>query len=146
MGATHAFAWEDGQMTDLGTLGGANSVAYAVSDTGQIAGASEVDSAGTRHAFLYADGQMRDLAPLPGLTAGAAYALNAGGQVVGTSQTLTLKRATLWQSGQPTDLNTLLPPNSGWTLSEARAINDHGQIAGLGLFQGHRRAFLLTPR
>lgn len=146
VGATHAFAWADGRMADLGTLGGANSVAYAVSDTGAIAGASDVDDAGTRHAFLYAGGQMQDLVPLPGMTISAAYALNAAGQVAGTSQTSTLKRATLWQNSQPTDLNTLLPSNSGWTLTEARAINDHGQIAGLGLFGGHRRAFLLTPR
>jgi len=146
MGATHAFAWADGQMTDLGTLGGANSVAYAVSDAGTIAGASDVDDTGTRHAFLYAGDQMQDLAPLPGMTGSAAYALNASGQVVGTSQTSSLKHATLWQNGPPTDLNSLLPPNSGWTLTEARAINDHGQIAGLGLFQGRRRAFLLTPR
>jgi len=146
VGATHAFAWAGGQMTDLGTLGGANSVAYAISDTGQVAGASEVDDTGTRHAFLYAGGQMQDLAPLLGMTTSAAYALNSAGQVAGTSQTLTLKRATLWQNGQPTDLNTLLPPSSGWTLTDARAINDHGQIAGLGLFGGHRRAFLLTPR
>ncbi len=146
VGATHAFAWaEGGPMTDLGTLGGANSVAYAVSDTGDIVGASEVDDTGTRHAFLYASGQMQDLAPLPGLTGSAAYALNASGQTVGTSQTSTLKRATLWQNDQPTDLNTLLPPNSGWILTEARAVNDHGQIAGIGLFQSHRRAFLLTP-
>lgn len=146
LGTTHAFAWADGQMADLGTLGGANSVAYAVSDTGAIAGASDMNDIGTRHGFLYASGQMQDLAPLPGLTTSAAYALNAAGQVAGTSQTLTLRRATLWHSGQPTDLNTLLPPHSGWTLTEARAINDHGQIAGLGLFGGHRRAFLLTPR
>jgi len=146
VGATHAFAWQGGQMTDLGTLGGANSVAYAVSDTGQIAGASDIDDTGTRHAFLYASGQMQDLVPLPGMTSSAAYALNLAGQVVGTSQTLMLKRATLWQNGQPTDLNALLPAHSGWTLTDARAINDHGQIAGVGLFQGHRRAFLLTPR
>ncbi len=146
LGATHAFAWTDGDgMTDLGTLGGANSVAYAVSDTGDIAGASEMDNTGTRHAFLYAGGQMQDLAPLPGMTISAAYALNAGGQVVGTSQIGAVKRATLWQNNQPTDLNSLLPVNSGWTLTEARAINGHGQVAGIGLFQGHRRAFLLTP-
>ena len=145
-GATHAFAWtESDGMTDLGTLGGANSVAYGVSDTGRIVGASDVDSLGSRHAFLYADGRMQDLAPLPGMTVSAAYALNSASQVVGTSQALILRRATLWQSGQSTDLNTLLPAHSGWVLTEARAINDHGQIAGVGLYQGHPRAFLLTP-
>ena len=147
LGATHAFVWtESAGMTDLGTLGGANSVAYAVSDTGGIAGASETDDAGTRHAFLYANGAMHDLAPLPALTSSAAYAVNASGQVAGVSQAGGVKRATLWQNGQPTDLNAQLPPRSGWTLTEARAVNDHGQIAGLGLFHGHRRAFLLTPR
>jgi len=57
-----------------------------------------------------------------------------------------VKRATLWQNGRPTDLNTLLPPHSGWVLTEARAVNDHGQIAGQGLLDGKPCAFLLTPR
>ena len=144
-GTTHAFAWANGQMTDLGTLGGSNSVAYAVSETGTVAGTSETDDAGARHAFLYADSRMQDLTPLPGMTDSAAYALNAGGQVVGTSQTSAVKRATLWQNGQPSDLNALLPANSGWTLTEARAINDHSQIAGQGFFRGKPAAFLLTP-
>ena len=30
------------------------------------------------------------------------------------------------------DLNTLIPPNSGWTLMEASGINDQGQIVGYG--------------
>ena len=145
-GATHAFAWVDGRMADLGTLGGADSVAYAVNDQGEIAGASEVDGTAARHAFLYTNGRMRDLGTLPAMTSSAAYALNSSGQIVGMSQTSALKRATLWQNDQPTDLNTRLPAHSGWTLTEARAVNDHGQIAGVGLFQGHRRAFLLTPR
>ena len=144
-GATHAFAWTDGRMTDLGTLGGADSAAYAVNDQNEIAGASEVDNTKARHAFLYTGGQMHDLGTLPGMTDSAAYALNNQGQIVGTSQTPNGEHATLWQNEKPTDLNTLLPPHSGWTLTEARAINDHGQIAGQGLFHGHPTAFLLTP-
>ena len=31
------------------------------------------------------------------------------------------------------DLNSLLPPNSGWTLTSATGINDAGQIVGYGL-------------
>jgi probable HAF family extracellular repeat protein len=45
-----------------------------------------------------------------------------------------------------TDLNTLLLPGSGWTLNYAEAINDAGQIVGIGtngLNQHH--AYLLTP-
>ena len=145
-GATHAFAWADGRMTDLGTLGGADSAAYAVDDQGEIAGASEVDGTKARHAFLYTGGQMRDLGTPPGMTDSAAYALNNQGQIVGTSQASMDKHATLWQNGRPTDLNALLPPHSGWTLTEARAVNEHGQIAGQGLFRGHPTAFLLTPQ
>ncbi len=44
-----------------------------------------------------------------------------------------------------TDLNTLIPPNSGWILTEARGINDAGQITGTGTINGETHAFLLTP-
>ena len=143
---THAFTWNDtGGMTDLGTLGGANSAAYAVSSAGAIAGVSETAD-NTRHAFLFAEGRMHDLAPLPGTDSSAAYAVSADASVAGTSQTGGVKRATLWQNGRPTDLNTLLPAQSGWVLTEARAVNDHGQIAGQGLLDGKPCAFLLTPR
>lgn len=146
-GTTHAFAWtDDVGMTDLGTLGGANSAAYAVSSSGAIAGVSETDGIATRHAFLYQDGQMHDLAPLPSTKNSIAYAINSSSQVVGASQTDGTERATLWHNGKPTDLNRLLPARSGWVLTEARAINDHGQIAGQGLRNGKPCAFLLTPR
>ena len=43
------------------------------------------------------------------------------------------------------DLNTLLPPNSGWVLQSAEFINDAGQIVGFGTFNGNFDWFLLTP-
>jgi probable HAF family extracellular repeat protein len=44
------------------------------------------------------------------------------------------------------DLNDLLLNASGWTLTEAAAINDNGQIVGLGRNGlGQTEAFLLTP-
>ena len=43
------------------------------------------------------------------------------------------------------DLNTLIPANSGWVLTEARAINSSGQIVGNGIKDGEQRAFLLKP-
>ena len=44
-----------------------------------------------------------------------------------------------------TDLNSDIIPNSGWTLQDAQAINDAGQITGSGLINGHSHAFLLNP-
>lgn len=43
------------------------------------------------------------------------------------------------------DLNSLLPPQSGWTLTTAVAVNRHGQIAGTGLLGGEPRAYRLSP-
>jgi hypothetical protein len=45
-----------------------------------------------------------------------------------------------------TDLNELLPADSGWILMEARGMNNYGQIVGTGLSPQHQRhAFLMTP-
>ena len=54
-------------------------------------------------------------------------------------------RAFLWQGDTMVDLNDFIDAGSGWTLLEARAINNAAQIAGIGLFDGQRRAFLLSP-
>lgn len=45
-----------------------------------------------------------------------------------------------------TDLNTLIPENSGWTLLEANGINNNGQIVADGKgADGYTHALLLTP-
>lgn len=64
--------------------------------------------------------------------------INDKGQMVGDHW--------LWHDGYSDDLNTLLPALSGWRVIQAAAINNKGQIAGYGKFQGQTRAFLLTPR
>lgn len=43
------------------------------------------------------------------------------------------------------DLNTLIPADSGWVLSQAQGINKRGQIVGNGVINGQAHAFLLTP-
>jgi hypothetical protein len=43
------------------------------------------------------------------------------------------------------DLNGLIPPNSGWSLTAAYGINDRRQITGEGTFNGQTHGFLLTP-
>jgi hypothetical protein len=35
--------------------------------------------------------------------------------------------------------------DSDWTLNEAMAINESGQIVGYGRFEGQLKAFLLKP-
>ena len=67
--------------------------------------------------------------------------MNDAGQVVGQADT----RAFLWQGDRLIDLNTHLPPQSGWSLYGANAINNRGQIVGWGTYSGPTRAFLMTP-
>ena len=112
-------------------------------------GYSETGLGEMRHAFLTTDGVIHDLGTLPGLDNSVAYDVDGAGEAVGAAAPAPDApnvRALLWRSGHVIDLNRLLPPNSGWTLQEARAINSRGQIVGAGLFRGSPHAFLLTPR
>jgi probable HAF family extracellular repeat protein len=140
-----AFLWQNGAMTDLGTLNGPHSHAYDISNSGYVVGIASLAD-GSRHAFRYAlspGGSVvarTDLGTLGG-DHSVAYAVSENGSVVGTSDW----RAFLWQAGSMTDLNSLIAPDAGWELTHATAINEAGQIAGRGKLHGHDRAFVLTP-
>lgn len=57
----------------------------------------------------------------------------------------TILRAFVNSGGATQDLNGLVDGLSGWTLTQANAINDAGQIVGSGFVGGHNAAFLLDP-
>ncbi len=136
-----------GNIAELGTLGGDESWAYAINNAGQVAGTSDSLSIDT-HAFLFTDGSgMTDLGTLGGYVS-TAFALDGAGNVIGTAETASsAMHAFLWTqaSAAMRDLNEYIPVNSGWVLTEARGVNDAGQIVGNGLLNGQPRAFLLTP-
>jgi probable HAF family extracellular repeat protein len=84
-------------MTDLGTLGGANSHALAVNERREVVGLSDTAS-GEQHAFVWRDGVMTDLGALAGPGASAAVDINDRGQVVGflESDNILQPRSILW--------------------------------------------------
>ena len=116
----HAFLWENGTATDLGTpflpLGAdprfSSSSAVAINDAGQIVGQSN----GT--AVLWDHGAAINLGTLPGTVLSVAAGINNRGQIVGTSD----GRAWVWQDGVMTELPGLSGPVD---------INDAGQIVGV---------------
>jgi len=143
-----AFLWESGVRLDLGTLPGhASSTALDINRSGQVVGWSGTADGSVSRAFLWEYGGMRDLGALPNDASSQALGINASGQVVGWSGTpdRSVSRAVFWQGGWIVDLNSVLSRGSGWVLTEARAINDEGQIVGTGLRNGQVRAFRLEP-
>jgi probable HAF family extracellular repeat protein len=88
---------------------------------------------------------MTDLGTL-GSSTSWGFGINDAGVVVGQATFSNTYHAFIYSAGKMTDLNTLLPPGSGWTLLSANGINNAGQIVGDGTHNGKARAFLLTPQ
>jgi probable HAF family extracellular repeat protein len=133
----HALLWQDGNITDLGNLGGAMfNLPAAINIQGQITGSSDLAGDQVQHAFLWQKGAMTDLGTLPGDTYSSGTSINNLGQIVGYSCDINYNcRAFLWQNGSMVDLNTLVPSGSPLVLSAAANINDSGVIAGYAFDQ-----------
>ncbi len=81
-GEQNAWGGDPYTVTDLGTLGGMQSEAFAVNASGQVAGWSNVNSSAT-DAFLDSGSAMVDFGTLGNNQGGAARGINSSGQVVG---------------------------------------------------------------
>ena len=127
----HAFLWTSVAtgLQDLGTLGGSNSVAYAINDAGQIAGDSRTKLDAATHAFLWDANTkvMHDLGTLGGPYSSMS-AMNALGQVTGSSANANagVEHAFLWRNNgtRMVDLGGLGGNSYG------RALNSAGQVVG----------------
>ena len=133
----HAFLWQDGAMADLGTLGGDNSHAAWLNEAGEAVGFADLPDQ-THHPVIWKSGEIKDLGTVANDPCGVALAVNARGQVVGsTTDCQHYLHAFLWQDGGPMfDLNTLIPPGSGFQLTLALNINDRGEILAIVLPPG----------
>jgi len=147
----HAFLWRHGHKTDLGTLGGPNSLAWVPGEEGEIPGQAETstpDPLGEDYCgfgtnlvclpFIWQNGVMNPLPSLGGDN-GIAYEINARGQVAGQAETTVHEStcippqvlqtgAVIWRNGV---IQQQLPPFPGDSDAIAGAINDEGQVTGV---------------
>lgn len=138
-GNNHAVLWQNGQITDLGTLGGPTSSANAINNNGVIVGTSDTSmtSLGDDY-FLDSNGAMTDL--IPDTNGASATSINSSGVFVTNA-------AFIYSNGTLQNLNDLIPPGSGYSLIDATAINDSGQIVAIADHSGDGiyHTVLLTP-
>lgn len=160
------FAWENGSMTALPTLGGNNGFAAGANDAGDVVGWAETrkrDSTCTPPQVLQFEavvykhhGKKADeLRPMHGDKDGAATEINDRGDVVGISGIcdqavgrFTAKHAVMWHHGKLVDLGSL----GGDAWNTPMAINDKDEVVGFSDLPGDQsgnpnfHAFLWTKK
>jgi probable HAF family extracellular repeat protein len=132
------YIYEDGNKVWLPTLGGNYNFGTFLDDEDTAAGLASRSDDVYGEATVWFDGTAVGLGKLAGDTGSWAFAVNHEGVAVGASGDIpingayTFNHAFVWRDGVITDLNTLIPAGSNLTLNVAYAINDAGEIAGLG--------------
>lgn len=146
---TSAFIYSD-DFHILQTLGGSWAAAFNINFSKAV-GSSYISGDAAFHACSWSDINEPPVGidPLFGATNSLFIALNDLNDYVGWSESNGSPdhRAVVTpsQSSALLDLNTLIPPASGWVLREAWDINNYRQIVGVGELNGNLRGFLLNP-
>jgi len=128
--------------------------ATAINNNGQIVGAIYLSTGSD--AAVYSNGVWTDLGAFPGAVGTKATGINLAGQIVGTAVFRQVSYEPpipgkhvpfIVSNGALVDLNTLIPTNTGFTLTDALGINGSGQIVcDATNSSGFTHAVLLTPK
>lgn len=129
-------------VTDIGTLGGTQSFAYALNDSGHLVGYSWLPGDTSGHSFLYSNGQMTDLSPLNSgnvVTVGPT-GINNAGQIASGLMIGGVYVPAIYDS--KTEKTTLLGTLGGGV---ATSINNSGDAVGYSYLDSlTRHAFLYS--
>jgi probable HAF family extracellular repeat protein len=126
----HAFIWNSGTgMTDLGTLGGDNSYALGINDSGQVVGYSYLADNFTYHSFIWtAAGGMVDVGSTPDGFYSQGTAINAAGDITGFTILGTGRQVPFYRSHDGSSASLAATP--GDQRNYGFAINDSSQVTG----------------
>ncbi|MFZ0797350.1 MAG: hypothetical protein WAM98_06145 [Terriglobales bacterium] len=121
------FFWENGKMTDIGSLGGTCGVPGRLNNRGQAVGISDLAGDQVFHPFYWDRNRgLLDMGTLGGPT-GEALDISDSGLAVGTADRADgTHHAFVWQDGVMTDVGVV----PGDLCSNGRASNSRGQAIG----------------
>ena len=127
-----AVLWQEGVLTNLGTLGGiGHTYAYDISDAGSIVGSYCYDYSGGNdchpQAFLYRNGEPSDIDPGGAEVddTSVAFSVNIHDEVLGDRGSY---GPFLWREGVLQNLDELVEMPPELVLGEATQINDRGDV------------------
>jgi len=150
--AEHMLLWQNGTVTSLPTLGGSYwNTPMDINNNGDVTGFSDHsgDSVSNPNftTFIWTKkGGTEDLGALSGDNISEGLGINDSDVIVGVSYPS--GHGFVWSGGTMQDLNNLLPPNSGYTITDAQDVNDAGDITGSAQDNatGTTYAFMAIPR
>ncbi len=154
-GASGTFLYTNGKMTMLpNPAGSGGGFGVAINDNGEIVGELFTATAVGSHAAKFSNGAWTDLGNLAGAQGSEATAINTAAQIVGTAIFPPIYKPFrtgkhvpfISTTGGLVNLNTLIPAGTGFTLTDALAINDSGQIlCDATNVSGNEHAVVLSP-
>jgi len=111
-----------------------------INEAGDVAGGANTANDETVRAVRWIDGAIQDLGGVDGDACSLAWGINNRGQTVGISVPMCdlslAPRAFLWEHGEMIDLNTRIVGETDFQLVYAEAINERGEITGIGVPTG----------
>jgi probable HAF family extracellular repeat protein len=141
----HGFVMQNGSITDIPVLpGDRGSECVAMNDSDAVIGVVLTVTSLTR-SYLWDHGVRTNIVNGFGGTYSIAKAINNNRDVIGLADDAQhVAHQFLWSNGVMTDLAPLIDTSSGWKIISLNAINDRGQIAGVGQRNGKLSCILLT--